>query len=281
MIKRIASTRKFSVNFCLTNSRFRSDDIGMPTPLSMGFDMKFQSAGSSPSARVVVLAGWLGAKERQLKPYLSFYQQNGFDTLSFAVGPWHILYPDRAYKQMEKVLELVLDAKEKRDIVFHHFSVGGFLYGQLLRAIKDQPDRFGSIHEVVKAQIFDSPPDFEGIPGGVSRSMGIGPPFEKGVEYAVRLFLKLNENSSGVQHRASSAAFHDNSILAPALWFYSKGDPVADWRDCVTVTTKWRAKNIVVDECVWEDTPHIQHGRLDPDRYFGTLKSFLLTHKVL
>ena len=33
---------------------------------------------------------------------------------------------------------------------------------------------------MIKGQVFDSPPDFRGIAKGVSRSMGVGPPFSKG-----------------------------------------------------------------------------------------------------
>jgi hypothetical protein len=30
-----------------------------------------------------------------------------------------------------------------------------------------------------------------------------------------------------------------------------------------------------VEEVVWTDTPHIQHARLEPERYFGSLERFL------
>lgn len=61
----------------------------------------------------------------------------------------------------------------------------------------------------------------------------------------------------------------------------SKADPVADWKDCVTVINKWRASGTIVEECVWEDTPHIQHARYDPERYYGTLEKFLIAHKCI
>lgn len=36
-----------------------------------------------------------------------------------------------------------------------------------------------------------------------------------------------------------------------------------------------------VEECVWEHTPHIQHGRVDPERYFGTLDKFLKKNSII
>jgi hypothetical protein len=65
-------------------------DIQMPTPLSLGFDIKYQAAPISASVRqkrtIAIVAGWMGAKEKQLKPYLKFYHDRGIDTISFAVG---------------------------------------------------------------------------------------------------------------------------------------------------------------------------------------------------
>jgi hypothetical protein len=84
-------------------------DLAMPTPLSMGFDIKYHPAkegipsAGQPRRPLAVLAGWMGAKERQLKPYMQFYHKRGIDTLSFAVGPKHILFPQNATKQMQQV----------------------------------------------------------------------------------------------------------------------------------------------------------------------------------
>ena len=110
---------------------------------------------------------------------------------------------------------------------------------------------------------------------GISKSVGAPKFLEKTIELAARTYLKATERSAGVLHRAASAAFHDNDVHSPSLWFYSKSDPVADWRDCVIVMDKWRGRGIEVEECVWDESPHIQHARRDPERYFSTLKAFL------
>lgn len=202
----------------------------------------------------------MGAKERQMKPYLSFYHEHNIDTISFAVGPHHVLFPSQAEKHMEVVLKLVYDINRINNsssnnksiedkvivhptncLLFHHFSVGGFLYGQALLAMKSNPNLNG-IHNIIKGQIFDSPPDYSNISIGISKSIGITGITEKIVEYCARSYLKLTEDSTGRMHKASSNAFHENNIQAPSLWFYSKADPVADWKDCVTVINKWKAK---------------------------------------
>lgn len=55
-------------------------DINMPTPLSLGFNIKYQpgehSSGDVKKKRTIaVVAGWMGAKEKQMKPYLKFYHR--------------------------------------------------------------------------------------------------------------------------------------------------------------------------------------------------------------
>ena len=89
-------------------------DVQMPTPLSIGFDLTFQQANSNATnpdgtkRPLAVVAGWLGAKPRQLRPYLEFYHKNNIDTLSFAVGPHHILFPSKAEEQMVRITSLLL-----------------------------------------------------------------------------------------------------------------------------------------------------------------------------
>jgi alpha-beta hydrolase superfamily lysophospholipase len=95
------------------------------------------------------------------------------------------------------------------------------------------------------------------------------------VEMAMKLYLTLSAKTAGVEHRASSAAFHTNYISAPSLWFYSRSDPVALVEDCETVIRKWQAQGTQVKSVVWDDTPHIQHARVDPARYFGALDTFI------
>jgi hypothetical protein len=271
----------------------------MPTPLSLGYDMRYHAAlcEDDQPRPLVVVAGWMGAKERQMRPYLDFYHERNMDTISFAVGPNHVLFPEQAMEQMESVLNAVSAARQgvapsvtvkapggkiakPSMILFHHFSVGGFLFGQALIAMQKH-DHLNHLRGEIKAQIFDSPPDYASIPKGIARSMGMGGAVEVMVENTARLYLKMTENSAGVMHRASSHAFHENEVSAPSLWFYSKSDPVSNWQDCTTVTNKWKQRGTHVEECVWEDTPHIQHARVDPDRYFGTLDRFLRKHKVI
>ena len=132
---------------------------------------------------------------------------------------------------------------------------------------------------MISCQIFDSPPDMSGIAHGISKSIP-NPILQAASEKIVKGYLSFVKDTAGVEHRAASNMMHDNFVKAPSLWFYSHADIVAPSKDCQIVIEKWRNNDIPVEECVWENTKHIQHAREDPERYFGTLKSFLCTHKL-
>jgi hypothetical protein len=264
----------------------------MPTPLSIGHGLQLRRAqNQSGTHPVVVVIGWMGAKESQLKSYLKFYHEHGFDSVSFAVGPLHVLQPQRAMEYMENVLDITADLSNEsvvksnggkpRDVVFHCFSMGGYLFGQSLVAMQNSSKKFSSLPTIIKGQIFDSPPDYGSIATGISKSMGLSGALEKSVEKVAQAYLAVTKDTAGLQHRRASAAFHDNYIKAPSLWYFSKADPVSRWEDCETVIGKWRGKGTNVQVCTWEDTPHIQHGRLYPDLYFRTLKTFLQSNKII
>lgn len=276
---------------------------------SLGFDIQFEKASTTASGRsssnnssepsqkqLAVICGWMGAQPRQLKPYADFYKERGYDVLSYACSPQHVLQPKTSMDLMERVLEETLRPTTRANddstvnsnsivapptkIVTHCFSVGGYLTGQMLRILSD-PSRSedkAKFHQLVKAQIYDSPPDFNGIAKGIGKSMEMGDLVADQVERVVNFYLWAVKDYAGKDHRASSAHFHDNHLPAPSLWMYSQTDPVACPDKIRQVMDKWATKGRTVEEVVWEDTPHVQHARIDPKRYFDGLDRFLGKH---
>ena len=250
--------------------------------MSLGTNLTFHASGKdNKEKKLAIICGWMGAKPKQLKTYTNYYHDKGFDTLAFAVGPQHVLKPASALVLMEDVIKQSLELKPA-SIVHHHFSVGGYLFGQMLRVL-GRPENAtlkASFEPLIKAQVFDSPPDMRGIAAGVGASMGANVLIAKPVEWAISAYLAAVKNTAGVEHAAASNSFHGNHVPAPSIWFYSKADPVCNFNDCETVIGKWKARGTEVEEIVWEDTPHIQHGRVDPGRYFGSLSAFLIKHDL-
>jgi hypothetical protein len=259
-------------------SSLKHQKVSLPEGIKHHKIVNYRSNAASndqTKKKLAVVIGWLGAKDYQLKSYLSFYHHHGFDTLSFAIGPRHIIAPDEAIKHMENVWDTAFEHSPDADIVVHAFSVGGYLYGQSLRCIQKSPERYGILKSRIRAQVFDSPPDHGSIAHGLSKSFNLPIPLEKPVEMLFQGYLTLTHNTTGVEHRAASQIFHNNFIQSPSLFFYSLSDPISRYQDCEQVINTWRSNGIPVDTCRWEKSPHIQHGRVDPERYFGELEKLL------
>tara|TARA_B110000208_G_scaffold157029_1_gene190586 strand:+ start:49 stop:987 length:939 start_codon:yes stop_codon:yes gene_type:complete len=274
---------------------FATRDAAVPPPraattkLSLGHGLTLRTPTAAAAAAaapeegrpIAIVAGWLGARERQLRRFSDFYSERGYDVVTFAAGPFDVLMPSRGDRLMRHVMETVdkMSAAQAdippRPVVFHGFSVSGYLYGLALLAIDAEPMKFGRFASSVKVQAFDSPPDFENIALGVGRSMGFQGILSLWVTRALDLYLLLTRYGAGKQYRASSKALHDNELRAASIFFFSKSDPVADHVVCERVAGLWRGRGNRVEEVVWEESPHIQHAKRDGARYFHELELFL------
>ena len=228
---------------------------------------------------LVIFCGWMSSTDKQLKTYLKYYHERNFNTLQFSVGPEHIFSAKAGTKHMTDILDITINTIKPKQILFHHFSIGGFLYGQMLRVLKENPSKYETeINNKICGQIFDSPPDMHSIPEGLAAHVFPQEhnPLRPVVKFCVEIFMKMTASTNGIEWKASSNAFHNNYIThAPSLWYYSKADPVSRYEDCEQVIKTWEGLGIDVTACRWEHTPHIQHARKDPDRYFGELDKFL------
>lgn len=121
-------------------------------------------------------------------------------------------------------------------------SVGGFLFGQYLRSLKrDGTSRKKDVLlKNVVGQVFDSPPDINGIAAGITESMGIGGFREKLINNFINSYLHLTKSTAGVHYTKASKIFYDNPLSVPALWYFSSADAVSRIEDCRSVCSSWK-----------------------------------------
>ena len=94
-------------------------------------------------------------------------------------------------------------------------------------------------------QVYDSPPDISGVPIGLASHLFPEPRITTLLHTSVRKTLSgycINEKLFRCRYRASSEAFHNNILEVPSLWFYSKSDSIANYRDCETSLRNGRIK---------------------------------------
>ncbi|KAL0372840.1 UNVERIFIED_CONTAM: Transmembrane protein 53-A [Sesamum calycinum] len=116
----------------------------LPDPNSV--DVSGVSDCSSAKSRtVVVLLGWLGAKQKHLNKYAEWYTSRGFHAITFTF-PMSKVLSYQVGGQAEQDIELLvnhlaewLEEEHGKNLVFHTFSNTGWLtYGVILEKFRQQ-----------------------------------------------------------------------------------------------------------------------------------------------
>nr|DAD35943.1 TPA_asm: hypothetical protein HUJ06_006583 [Nelumbo nucifera] len=125
--------------------------------LPESYDLRDSDCSSSKSRTVVVLLGWLGAKQKHLKRYADWYTSRGFHAITFTFPMAEIL-SYQAGGKVEQDIELLvnhladwLEEEHGKNLVFHTFSNTGWLtYGVILEKFQKQdPALMGRIRGCV------------------------------------------------------------------------------------------------------------------------------------
>lgn len=86
---------------------------------------------------------WLMAKERHLKKYASIYLEMGFDVMVVHLTPWQLLWPTKGAQIVAADVVKFLDSNYTyTPIVVHGFSVGAYLFGEVLLKIASDLQRW-------------------------------------------------------------------------------------------------------------------------------------------
>ncbi|KAL8100607.1 hypothetical protein AgCh_032752 [Apium graveolens] len=114
------------------------------------------------SRTVVVLLGWLGAKQKHMRKYAEYYTSKGFHVITFTFPMSEILSYQAGLKAEEHVDVLVnhlsdwLEEEQGNNLVFHTFSNTGWLtYGAILEKFQQEDD---ALIERIRGCIVDSAP---------------------------------------------------------------------------------------------------------------------------
>ncbi|RUS80707.1 hypothetical protein EGW08_011530, partial [Elysia chlorotica] len=235
---------------------------------------------------LVLLFGWMLAKQRHLDKYGNLYHSKGFDVLSLKVGPRRYIYrlytgqvliPQRAQATVEELLTFLLKPElRSRPLMVHGFSVGGYMYGEYLVKLEQHAKvrGQGQCHRMV-GQIFDSPVDFEGVPSGFATVLTKNPVGRQVIQHSLEAYLKVMEGPVTSHYLRSSKAFHENTLRLPSLMLYSRSDPIGVDRNIEKVMSRWKQVGVPVMSRCWESSPHVSHFHRHPDEYVEAVLKFL------
>eukprot|EP00051_Salpingoeca_urceolata_P007845 m.101068 g.101068 ORF g.101068 m.101068 type:complete len:393 (-) comp15436_c0_seq2:184-1362(-) len=223
---------------------------------------------------LVVMIGWLGAKDRHLRRYRDWYLNRHMDVLQLLTPADYVINTDKGRALTKHLVDVLYTGPHKtRPIVIHGFSVGGFLHalttGELLK--------HAGAAERIRCQLFDSPVDVQGLPHGVSVSLTDNLFLRKVIRKMLGAFLVLAKKRVADYHIAS-VLFHANPLRTPSHVFYSSGDPIACPDRIAMATSSFNESNVPVTLSRWHESPHVRHMPLYPDNYFRDMGDVIMSY---
>ncbi|CAL9149774.1 uncharacterized protein LOC135617494 [Musa acuminata AAA Group] len=267
------------------------------------------------SQTVVILLGWLGAKQRHLKKYADWYTSRGFhvvtftfplaDVMSYKVG-------GKVEQDVQLLAEHLVDwvsEENGKNLVFHTFSNTGWLtYGVLLEKFRKQdPSVIGKI----KGCVVDSAPVAASDPQ--VWASGFSAAFLKKQSVATKGMVGSNDSGKGMMDTGDSSlgpkpAVAESALLVvlekffevvlnlpainrrlsdvldlltseqpkcPQLYIYSSADRVIPAKSVESFVEAQRRAGHEVRACDFLSSPHVDHFRSHPGLYSSQLANFL------
>ncbi|KAL5140296.1 Transmembrane protein 53 [Glycine soja] len=271
------------------------------------------SCSLTKSRTVVVLLGWLGARQRHLKKYAEWYTSKGFHVVTFTFPMGEILSYQPGGKAEQNVHLLVdhladwLEGESDKNLVFHTFSNTGWLtYGVILEHLQKQDP---TITGRIKGCIVDSAPvaypdpwvwasgfsaaflkknsvatkgrvfsDESGIKVSIGSEDWLKPALtEAALLLILKKFFEIILDLPSVNRRLSDvmSMLSSRQPSCPQLYMYSSADRVIPADSVESFVEAQRRAGHDVRACNFVSSPHVDHFRNDPKLYTSQLSQFL------
>ncbi|XP_049384123.1 uncharacterized protein LOC125848311 [Solanum stenotomum] len=274
-----------------------------------------QNSDSSPlkSTTLVVLLGWLGAKQKHLKRYAKWYASRGYHVTTFTFPMSEILsyqVGGKAEQDIEMLVNHIVDWLEEehgKNLVFHTLSNTRWLtYGVILEKFQKQDH---VLMRMIKGCIVDSAPVT--APDPQVWVSGFSAAFLKKNSVATKRIMTLNDRDVTIEAKTSvetKPAVTEAALLlvlekffevvlnlptvnrrlsdvldlltsrqpsCPQLYIYSSADRVIPAVSVESFVEEQRRIGRDVRACNFVSTPLIDHFRNDPELYTSQLTQFL------
>lgn len=237
-------------------------------------DLRLDQPQENP---LVILLAWLMAKRKHTYKYADIWMQKGFDVLSVNVSPWQFLWPVKGSQIVaSEILKFLDQNKSYSQIMLHGFSVGGYLWGEVMVQMAHDTEKYQDLVDRFVGQVWDSAADVteihKGVPPAVfPRNKVMANALGKYMLYHMKTFDKVATR----HYVRSSQMFHTNMVRAPALMLISKTDPIGTESSNKRVKESWESMGMKVDLKLFEKSPHVGHFRKYPKEYVAELHRFL------
>lgn len=235
------------------------------------------ATSKSNERRLVVLMSWLEAQEKHIEKYRQFYLDRGFDVLNVKTSALDLLLPTIGAKKISKDFARFMLEKQYSDVVLHGFSVGGYMFGQVLLDIDKQQNQVlrDKLINSIRGIIFDSLVPLEGICVGVANSITSNKYGAKFLEQLIRLYLYLGHNIATKYYIEASEKVWGGPLRCPSLFLLSKDDIVTDYRIVERLASVWSNLGIECHKLLVDSSPHVQIFTKHHSAYVNQVEKFL------
>ncbi|XP_061994111.1 uncharacterized protein LOC133712052 [Rosa rugosa] len=287
----------------------------LPEPNALDVSRTSDCSSAAKMRTVVVLLGWLGAKQKHLKRYADWYTSQGFHVITFTLPMADILKYQPGGKVEDHIDLLVthladwLEEEQGKNLLFHTFSNTGWLtYGVMLEKFqKHDPSVMGRIRGCVVDSAPVAAPDPQVWASGFSAAFlkkhsvatkGTTDASESGMDALVdskevvapkpaiteaalllvlEKFFEVVLNLPTVNRRLSDVLglLSARQPSCPQLYIYSSADRVIPAGSVESFIKQQRRAGHEVRACNFVSTPHVDHFRNDPKLYTSELTHFL------
>ncbi|RZF46549.1 hypothetical protein LSTR_LSTR013079 [Laodelphax striatellus] len=229
-----------------------------------------------PRPLAVVLA-WMMAQPRNLAKYTDIYLRRGYDVVTVNCTPWQLLWPVKGSQVIaEDLINFLDENKSCQPIVLHGFSVGGYVWGEVMVRLKEDLARYQSLIDRIVGQTWDSAADFTEFQVGLPLAVFPDNPLLRGLlERYVSYHLKTFHDVATIHYLRSSQLFHTTLVKAPALLLVSETDPIGSAASNRRLRETWDSMGIKTHWKCWEDSKHVCHLMKHRQEYTDILESFL------
>nr|CAB3448776.1 unnamed protein product [Digitaria exilis] len=246
------------------------------------------AGGAGEGATLVVLLGWLGARQKHLRRYADLYRERGVGAVRFVVPVCELIGLDLGRHVERRVADLSAeiaawcDADRRRTLLFHTFSNTGWLaYGAVLENLQSRAD----ITERIRGCIVDSAPVLEIRPevwaAGFSAAMlkkssSMTGPSAESLDGPIKFFeVVLYVPDINKRLCKVLSVLSDKQPPCPQFYLYSSADRVIPGECVESFMDLQRSLGRSVFAHNFVSSPHVDHYRSFPHIYSAKIDEFL------
>lgn len=244
--------------------------------MSMSVAFKTNASFVDPSVPVVVLLGWMGARQKHLAKYKKFYEGLGYEVHCVFNNLYTAIFPPASKAQAKRIERFIDGQPMDRPVIVHAFSIGTGIYGFLLDSLRHEKEKFDMFRERVAGVIFDSGPA-PIFPNDVAKGLNtVFPMISRKVWEPIATTFFQVTRARQVFSR-SEDALRKIQFPVPQLYFYCGNDKVIpNLQHAVEdFVEKNKQRGVEVYKTFWEKSIHASHFKVHPEEYIGNLSTFL------